>query len=126
MIKNKKILILIVAYNAEKTIKKLLERFPKETLDQVDEILLADDASTDQTKALADEYKKKNKTVSLILLDACRAAYLRIDVHSFHAEIVVMMVVHELYRFVIVLIHLISRAGYLVNCVSHTLRRLSS
>ena len=53
----KKVLVLIVAYNAEKTITRLLDRFPKETLDRVNEIIIADDASSDPTLALAQSFK---------------------------------------------------------------------
>ncbi|MBX4196751.1 glycosyltransferase family 2 protein [Candidatus Pacearchaeota archaeon] len=55
----KKLLILIVAYNAEKTIKTLLDRIPKEVLDYAEEILIADDASKDSTFLLAEHYKKE-------------------------------------------------------------------
>ncbi|MEK6878753.1 MAG: glycosyltransferase, partial [Nanoarchaeota archaeon] len=54
---DKKILVLIVAYNAEKTIGKLLDKFPKENLNRVNEIIIADDASSDSTSILAQEYK---------------------------------------------------------------------
>lgn len=57
----KKILVLIVTYNAEKTIGKLLDRFPKETINRVNEIIIADDASQDSTYDIANDYKKKNK-----------------------------------------------------------------
>lgn len=55
----KKILILIVAYNAKMTIRPLLDRIPKETLTSAKEILVADDASRDNTSEIALEYKKK-------------------------------------------------------------------
>jgi glycosyltransferase involved in cell wall biosynthesis len=57
----KKILVLVVAYNAEKTISTLLDRFDKKTLDRVDEILIADDASKDNTSKVAEWYKKAKK-----------------------------------------------------------------
>jgi len=60
--KKQKVLVLVVAYNAEKTIAKLLDRFPKEALKRVNEILIADDASSDSTSKLAEWYKKANKT----------------------------------------------------------------
>ncbi len=73
MAKNKKIMVLIVAYNAEKTIKSLLDRFPKEVISRVDEILLADDAplggtSRDNTLAVVEAYKKKNKLKKLTII----------------------------------------------------------
>lgn len=57
----KRLLIFIVAYNAEKTISKLLDRFDKKTLRRADEILLADDASKDNTSKIAGWYKKAKK-----------------------------------------------------------------
>lgn len=59
MINKKKILILIVAYNAEMTIRQLLDRIPKETLKKIDEIFVADDASKDKTSKVAMDYKNK-------------------------------------------------------------------
>src|SRR3989344_3903874 len=56
-----KVLILVVAYNAENTIKKLLDRIPKETLEVTSEILIADDSSQDKTSELALEYKNQHK-----------------------------------------------------------------
>ena len=54
-----KVMILIVAYNAEKTLARLLDRMSKETFDYVDEILLADDASQDKTFLVAQDYKNR-------------------------------------------------------------------
>src|SRR3989344_5031432 len=62
---DKKTLILVVAYNAEKTIKKLLDRIPEETLEVVSEILIADDASKDRTMELALEYKNHHKITKI-------------------------------------------------------------
>jgi|SRR3989344_2847491 len=56
---NKKILILVLAYNAESTIVQVLERIPEQILRQAD-ILVADDASVDQTAELAEKYKIQN------------------------------------------------------------------
>lgn len=61
----KKVLVLIVAYNAEKTIIHLLERFTNKVLGEVDEILLADDASVDNTSFLAEQYKIMHKMKKL-------------------------------------------------------------
>jgi glycosyltransferase involved in cell wall biosynthesis len=45
-----KLLILIVAYNAEKTIRAVLERVPPSIADEYEvEVLVIDDASSDQT-----------------------------------------------------------------------------
>lgn len=61
----KKVLVLAVSYNAEATIVKLLDRFPKAAIDRVDEILIADDASKDDTSVVAEWYKKANKIKKL-------------------------------------------------------------
>lgn len=50
MEKKHKVIIVMPAYNAEKTLKKTLENIPKGS---ADEIILVDDASNDQTAALA-------------------------------------------------------------------------
>jgi glycosyltransferase involved in cell wall biosynthesis len=50
MIENKKIVIIMPAYNAERTLKKTVESIPKGI---VDEIILTDDCSTDKTVILA-------------------------------------------------------------------------
>lgn len=50
MINNKKILVVMPAYNAEKTLKKTYEEIDKQF---VDEILVVDDASKDNTVTLA-------------------------------------------------------------------------
>ena len=56
---NKKILILVLAYNAELTIVEVLSRIPKSIYDKSD-ILIADDASKDETAKIAEEYVKEN------------------------------------------------------------------
>ncbi|MBK8514714.1 MAG: glycosyltransferase [Saprospiraceae bacterium] len=54
-----RLLIFIVAYNAERHIEKVLERIPKNTLAKYDyEILLIDDQSKDATFERALEYQK--------------------------------------------------------------------
>lgn len=50
MIRNKKVVVVLPAYNAEKTLAATYREIP---VDIVDEILLVDDASTDQTVAVA-------------------------------------------------------------------------
>lgn len=64
----KKVLVLVVAYNAEKTIDKLLNRFSDEALKRIDEILIADDASTDNTSNIALGFKKNNKFKKLKII----------------------------------------------------------
>ena len=57
MLNNKKIFVIMPAYNAEKTLQKTYDEIP---MDIVDGIILVDDQSRDQTVALA---KKLNLTV---------------------------------------------------------------
>ncbi|MEK6910265.1 MAG: glycosyltransferase family 2 protein [Nanoarchaeota archaeon] len=54
----KKLMVLIVSYNAEQTITKLLHRIPQEVWDKAEEIVIADDASRDRTAEMARDYKK--------------------------------------------------------------------
>ena len=51
--RNKRILIFVVAYNAERTIEKVVARIPPSLPQQQTEILIIDDASQDQTFAKA-------------------------------------------------------------------------
>lgn len=57
MIRNKKIIVVLPAYNAEKTLVKTLNEIP---LEIVDEIILVDDNSSDETVKIAEEYGLKN------------------------------------------------------------------
>lgn len=50
MYKEKKVIVVMPAYNAEKTLKKTLDEIPQPL---VDEVVLCDDASSDNTAALA-------------------------------------------------------------------------
>jgi len=52
-VSDKKVLILIVAYNAEKTISSVLSRIPAEQIPGHAEILVIDDSSADNTFAIA-------------------------------------------------------------------------
>ena len=56
----KKILILVLAYNAETTLWQVLNRISKEIWEQAD-ILIADDASKDKTAEVAIKYKIDHK-----------------------------------------------------------------
>jgi glycosyltransferase involved in cell wall biosynthesis len=57
MIEDKKIIVVLPAYNAEKTLLKTLKEIPSEI---VDEIILVDDDSSDETVKIAEEYGLKN------------------------------------------------------------------
>jgi len=56
MIYDKKIVVVLPAYNAEKTISKVLNEIP---FDIVDEVILVDDFSTDDTIKIAEEFGVK-------------------------------------------------------------------
>lgn len=64
-----KLLIFIVAYNAERHIEKVLYRIPKATLEKYDyEILIIDDQSRDKTFERALEYQKQNLNLNITVL----------------------------------------------------------
>lgn len=65
--KNKKILTLVLAYNAETTILEVLSRIPKEIWDSTD-VLVADDSSMDRTAEIANQYKIDNSLENLIVV----------------------------------------------------------
>ena len=57
MHKQLRVLILILAYNAEKTIESVLDRIPRELAQQYDvHVLVLDDGSRDATHALAKKH----------------------------------------------------------------------
>jgi glycosyltransferase involved in cell wall biosynthesis len=56
-----KIGILIVAYNAQDTLAKVLDRIPSDFVKQIDAILVCDDASTDDTHKVGLSYQSKSQ-----------------------------------------------------------------
>ncbi|HEY9886115.1 MAG TPA: glycosyltransferase [Vampirovibrionales bacterium] len=52
MIENKKVVVVMPAYNAEKTLVQTYNEIP---LDIVDEVILVDDCSSDKTVKVAEE-----------------------------------------------------------------------
>jgi glycosyltransferase involved in cell wall biosynthesis len=56
-----KIGILIVAYNAQDTLGKVLDRIPVDFIKQIDAILVCDDASTDDTHTVGLSYQSKSQ-----------------------------------------------------------------
>jgi glycosyltransferase involved in cell wall biosynthesis len=57
MLKNKKIGVLVVAYNALAHLARVLDRIPQQTWEEIDEVAVFDDASKDATYELALGYK---------------------------------------------------------------------
>jgi glycosyltransferase involved in cell wall biosynthesis len=53
--------ILIVAYNAQDTLAKVLDRIPSDFATQIDSILVCDDASTDDTHSVGLQYQSNSK-----------------------------------------------------------------
>jgi len=53
--------ILIVAYNAQDTLAKVLDRIPSDFATQIDSILVCDDASTDDTHNVGLKYQSSSK-----------------------------------------------------------------
>lgn len=65
----KKLLIFIVAYNAENHIEKVLNRIPSKVLEYYDyEILIIDDSSKDKTFEIAHKYQHGNLGINLKVL----------------------------------------------------------
>ena len=64
----KKIIVFMPAYNAEKTIVSVLERFTKGAVKRVSEILILDNNGRYQTYEKAVEYKKKKKLEKITIL----------------------------------------------------------
>ena len=56
-----KIGILIVAYNAQDTLEKVLDRIPVDFIKRIDAILVCDDASTDDTHKVGLSYQSKSQ-----------------------------------------------------------------
>ena len=54
-----RIMILIVAYNAERKLASVLDRIPPEILRKVEEIAVFDDASQDATETVARDYRTR-------------------------------------------------------------------
>ena len=64
-----KVLVLIVAYNAESTLSGVLERVPESVIAEHDcEVLVIDDASSDRTFAVGLEYRQSRPDLPLTVL----------------------------------------------------------
>ncbi len=64
-----RLLLLIVAYNAESTLCRVLDRIPSEVLSGYDcEVLVIDDASTDETFARGRSYREQRPDLPLMVL----------------------------------------------------------
>ena len=64
-----RLLIFVIAYYAEATLKWVLDRIPDSVLEDFEcEVLVVDDASTDATYAVGKEYKKANSRAAMTVL----------------------------------------------------------
>ena len=63
--KKLKFMILVVAYNAITTLVKVLDRIPKDVWNEVGEVVVFDDCSSDETTLLAKGYKESRKLEKL-------------------------------------------------------------
>jgi glycosyltransferase involved in cell wall biosynthesis len=64
----RRVLIFIVAYNAEKTLAEVLNRIPPAVLDYDYRILIIDDSSSDQTFARGIDYQRSHPDLNLEIL----------------------------------------------------------
>lgn len=62
---NIKISIIIPIYNAEKTIKRMLDSLRAQTMPDF-EVIMVDDGSTDSSSVICDEYAKKDSRFKVI------------------------------------------------------------
>ena len=70
-----KIGILVVAYNAESTIKKTISRIPNQFLSLIHEILISDDKSIDSTTLAAQEFKSESHLPITIVTQPVNLGY---------------------------------------------------
>ena len=66
--RKKRVLIFVVAYNAERTIQDVIRRIPSSLAEHETEILIIDDSSRDQTFALAQAYEHQKRHFPLTVL----------------------------------------------------------
>ncbi len=64
-----KIGILVVAYNAEKTLEAVLNRIPSDFIPEISAILIADDASNDFTANIAQQIKKSRIDLPITVIE---------------------------------------------------------
>jgi glycosyltransferase involved in cell wall biosynthesis len=63
-----KIGILVVAYNAEKTLESVFARIPSEFISEISAILIADDASNDSTSSVAQQIKETRPDLPITVI----------------------------------------------------------
>jgi len=70
-----KIGILVVAYNAESTIKNTISRIPKSFSSSINEILISDDKSSDSTTSVAQELKMSSRLPITVVTQPINLGY---------------------------------------------------
>ena len=64
-----RLLVFVIAYYAEATLKRVLERIPRSVFEEYDcEILVVDDASEDRTFEIGREYKRRTRKSAMTVL----------------------------------------------------------
>jgi glycosyltransferase involved in cell wall biosynthesis len=64
-----RLLVFVIAYYADKTLKQVLERIPRSVFDDYDcEVLVVDDASTDRTFEIGREYREAHPEMRMTVL----------------------------------------------------------
>ena len=64
-----RLLVFVIAYYAEETLKRVLERIPRSVFDQYDcEVLVVDDASADRTFEIGHEYRQAHPEIRMTVL----------------------------------------------------------
>src|SRR5215472_1133003 len=68
-VKRRKLLIFVVAYYAESTLRRVLERIPASVFTDYDcEVLVVDDGSEDRTFAIGHEYRAHHPEIRMTVL----------------------------------------------------------
>jgi glycosyltransferase involved in cell wall biosynthesis len=67
--------ILVVAYNAESTLTQVLDRIPPEFHDQIHEVIVSDDSSTDGTFEVGEAYKESSQLPLTVLRQPINLGY---------------------------------------------------
>ena len=66
--RKKRVLILVVAYNAERTIQDVIRRIPSSLAEYETEILIIDDSSQDETFVVAQAHEREEGVFPLTVL----------------------------------------------------------
>lgn len=65
-----KISVVVPMYNSEKTIEKVLDSVAGQTyIKNIEEVIIVNDGSTDNSLELVNKYKETNKTLNIIVID---------------------------------------------------------